>query len=141
MKTIFIALMASICIFGKSTNNPISDTDNYNFTSNHLNFQLTISIELKTKLIIEETENSVIFKYDNPNYQNDVYLFSINKVNEKIWMQVQENIYNGVVLNNKDGFITYSEITRENTLRGKNKDEFEKLLGSINEIVKTFKQI
>lgn len=141
MKTILIALLASIGIFGKTTPTEISGTDNYNFTSNQLNFQLTIPMEFKNKLTIDETENSVIFKYDNPTYPNDVYLFSINKVNEKIWMQVQENIYNGVVLSNKDGFITYSENTRENTLRVKNKDEFEKLLGSISEIVKTFKQI
>ncbi|GDX51846.1 hypothetical protein LBMAG27_08930 [Bacteroidota bacterium] len=141
MKTILIALVASIGIFGRTTNTEISGTDNFNFTSNTMNFELTIPMDLKNKLVINETENSVVFNYDNPGYPNDVFLFSINKVSEKTWMQLHENIYNGIVLTNNDGFITYSETTKENTLRGKNRDEFEQMLGNIHEIVKTYKQI
>ncbi len=141
MKTILIALVASIGLMVKTTTPILTGTDNYNYTSNELKFQLTIPMELKPKLIIEETENSVVFKYENPNYQADVYLFSINKVSENVWLQVKQNVNEGRILANTNGYIIYSEITRETTLRGKNKVEFEQMLSQVKELVNTFKKL
>ena len=106
-----------------------------------MHFQLSIPTEWQNKIVNEETENAVIFRYTNPGTENPVYLFSISKVNQKVWMTVKENIYNGSVLINRDGYIVYSETTKENSLRGKNNDEFKQLLARVNEVVKTFKEI
>lgn len=141
MKTILIALIASIGIYGKTTSSVNPGIDYYNFTSDKLNFQLSIPLDLKNNLIINETENSVVFKYDFHNYSNTVFLFSINKVTDKSWLQLQGNFKNTLVLNNKGGFITYSEIALENNLRGKNKNEFRNILVRVNELLKTYKEI
>lgn len=141
MKTILIALIASIGIYGKTTSTVNPGIDYYNFTSDKLNFQLTIPLDLKNNLIINETENSVVFKYDFHNYSNTVFLFSINKVADKSWIQLQDNLKNTLVLNNKGGYITYSEIAQENNLQGKNKNEFKNILTRVNELLKSYKEI
>ncbi|MEI7802124.1 MAG: hypothetical protein WCI97_05745 [Bacteroidota bacterium] len=141
MKTTFIALMACFALLVSAENKINSASDSFNFTSSQMHFQLSLPVEWQNKIVNEESENSVVFRYTNPGYSKPVFLFAINKVSEKLWMDLKENIYSGMVLIHQDGNIVYSETTRENSLRGKNNEEFKQMLARVNEVVKTFKEI
>ncbi len=141
MKIFFIALVASIGIFGKTNTTRLPFSDSYNFTSTQMNFELSIPPELKSKLLIDETESAVVFRYENPGTDHAVFLFSITRVSESAFMQVKDNLTSANVLSNKNGLITYSETTDEKSLPEKNKTEFKQILSRINEVLKTFKEI
>ena len=113
-------------------------TDHYNYTSKQLHFEITIPAELKDKLITEENESSVVFRYNNLGAK-PVFVFSINKIKSSLWMNVKETLSNAVVLQNNGDDIIYCKKTSAASLKGKNKSDYESVVSRIDEIIKSYK--
>ncbi len=103
-----------------------------------MHFEITIPAELKDKLITEENESSVVFRYNNLGAK-PVFVFSINKIKSSLWMNVKETLSNAVVLQNNGDDIIYCEKTSAASLKGKNKADYESVVSRIDEIIKSYK--
>ncbi len=114
------------------------DVNTYTFESQKLSIQLEIPDEWKTKIVTEESENSVVFKYLNTG-SDPVFLFSVNKVSAEHWMKIKDQLNNSGMLLRKDNDIYYYEKTSAASIRGANKEEYRSIVSNLDEVIKTAK--
>jgi len=101
-------------------------------------YSLNLPESWKGKYLIEERDNTTSFIY-NPSSGTKYNLFSIVVYPNSEWQQLKsEPGFHGTEIIKKDDLVFVYVISLDNPYTGNEGDEYERMAGEINSIIKTF---
>jgi hypothetical protein len=103
----------------------------------HLNLSITIPDALQSQIVRQDFENEAIFSLKNGNASS--FLFSVTKVSYDQWEQLKNQLKDYTVLENKDGFITYTQKTDVKKIKGTADVQYQQAMQQVDGIISTIK--
>ena len=136
-----IAALLGLLISATVNANPllsIGGSDNYVYHSDKLNVNVNMPSDWQGKVTTTENDQAVTVSYNNPGGQ-PVFLYSINKVDVKTWMNVKDNLTGVHVVSNKDGEVYFVQLTDKTSVKGANSKEFKTIVANLNDVLANVK--
>ncbi|MFI5134374.1 MAG: hypothetical protein ACHQD9_00845 [Chitinophagales bacterium] len=100
-----------------------------------LEFSISIPQSLQSQIVRQDFENESIFNFKNEKGK-PAFLFSITKVTSEQWMQIHQQVNYYKILENKDGYITFVQITDQSRIKGDNAG-FQQALQQVNSMIES----
>ena len=107
-----------------------------NGTPSSLNFSIAIPESLQSQIVRQDYENESIFSM-NTGGKKTAFLFSVTKVTTDQWNTIKEQIGTYTILENKDGYITFLQKTKEKSIRGSGDAQYQQMLHQLDGIIAT----
>ena len=97
---------------------------------------LKISLPQSWQSVVEKQDfgNEVLFNFKNGNAK-PVFLFSITKVSGDQWIALQGQVRGATILENKDGYITFLQMTNQSKIKGADNDLFQQVVEQLNAVI------
>jgi len=136
-----MALILGVFVSAATQANPrlFNDgNDSYVYHSTKLNVSINMPADWQGKVTTTENEGTVTVSYNNPGAQQ-VFLYSVNKVDQQTWMNVKDNLQGVHVISNKDGMVYFVELTDKISIKGANAKEFKAIVAGLNDMLANIK--
>lgn len=101
-----------------------------------LNLTVTIPDALQSQITRQDFENESIFSFKNGNNE-PAFLFSITKVTDRQWATVKGQIKKYLIIENKDGFITFVQRTDQPKIKGSANAQYHQVLQQVDAMITT----
>lgn len=100
----------------------------------HLNLTISIPAEWQSQIVREDYENQSLFSLKTAN-ESTAFLFSVTKVTGEQWMKVKNQINGYTIIENKDGFITFVQKTKERNINGSADSIYRNVLSEVDRMI------
>jgi len=100
-----------------------------------LQFTISIPQSLQAQIVRQDFENESIFNFKNEKGK-PAFLFSVTKVSSDQWLQIHQQVSYYKILQNKDGYITFVQITDQSKIKGDNAG-FQQALQQMNSMIES----
>lgn len=109
------------------------------YENNVYGFSINIPESWKGKYFVEEKDNIVSFVYNsNSEMKYEIFSIAVYPIDE--WQKIKnEPGFHGTEITSKNGMVFVYSISLDNPYVGGEGEEFQKMAGKVNEIIKTFK--
>ena len=107
-------------------------------TSSTVQFSITIPESFSSSIIREETETVVNFNFKKADGTTS-FLFSVNKIATADWMNVQAQLVNAKVLDNKNGMIYFLMVTDKQKMKGADSEKYNQVMQNMNSLIASIK--
>lgn len=107
-------------------------------TTATVQFSIAIPETLSTSIVREETETAVNFNFKKEDGTTS-FLFSVNKIAAADWMNLQSQIANAKVLDNKNGMIYFLMVTEKQKMKGADSEKYNQVMQNMNAFIASIK--
>ncbi len=107
-------------------------------TTATVQFSIAIPETLSTSIVREETETAVNFNFKKEDGTTS-FLFSVNKIAAADWMNLQSQMANAKVLDNKSGMIYFMMLTDKQKMKGADSEKYNQVMQNMNAFIASIK--
>ena len=129
-------LLFTVLIFGTQVN-AISIVEPV-VSSTTVQFSIAIPEALGISIVREETETAVNFNFKKADGTNS-FLFSVNKMAATDWLNLQSQLVNAKVLDNKNGIIYFLMVTDKQKMKGADCEKYSSVTQNLNALIASIK--
>ncbi len=129
-------LLFTVLIFGTQVN-AISIVEPV-VSSTTVQFSIAIPEALGISIVREETETAVNFNFKKADGTNS-FLFSVNKMAATDWLNLQSQLVNAKVLDNKNGIIYFLMVTDKQKMKGADCEKYSSVMQNLNALIASIK--
>jgi hypothetical protein len=136
-----IAVIAGWIINSTTNAAPHQDVrggDNYTYHSDKLDVNIYMPDDWKDKVTTKEDDRSITVSYNNAGGQ-PVFLYSVTKIAEQMWLNIKDGLSDAHIVAHKDGNVYFVQLTDKTSIKGANDKEFKAIVANLNDVLANVK--
>ncbi|HAP01317.1 MAG TPA: hypothetical protein DCQ93_05260 [Bacteroidetes bacterium] len=132
--TALLVLLSIVSVFAYAKTESVPPVGN----STTVQFTISIPDEVSSSISRVDAENEVDFYFKKQD-GSDVFLFSVNRVSENLWVNIKDQVGSYQLLDHRGGYIYFVSKTDKSKLKGEDSEKYSAVFSQMDVLIKSIK--
>lgn len=132
--TALLVLLSIVSVFAYAKTESVPPVGN----STTVQFTISIPDEVSSSISRVDAENEVDFYFKKQD-GSDVFLFSVNRVSENLWVNIKDQVGSYQLLDHRAGYIYFVSKTDKSKLKGEDSIKYSAVFSQMDVLIKSIK--